>query len=449
LVLADSTATVLATTGATLAAVPTTTVEDSYVKTTANVGATTYSVAAKTVVTVSVGANVSLTIDGDAVADGATLKFTPGDSFTYAATPAANYTANVAVTGGTDNDRTVTVGETAITVAATATHDAVSVSNVAFEYLNDYAKANVTAIVSDPTATYKMTVGVNEYTGEVSGSTVTFSNVATGHASAYDNVDYTIAATDGTSPVVVSGGEGSAPVTTTTAWINENADTHGQAAAGGTWNNPITYTGGAAAITNNGFVATTESISSRVVMEFHVCFTDVGGDVSGEAQGALKLGEVGDVTTFMVLTNGNQWAAVSNVGLTPDPTATNEVVMTFDYANNTYSVSVDNLALTNSAGSASFPLAAARTGIKNIDFAGIGTLVSMKGDQIEGYMVVDANGERYASIADAIAAYLADPTITPLRVLHPGTAPSGWNIVTEGGVDILKKLAKGLFFMAY
>jgi len=122
-----------------------TTVADSYVKKTGS----TFAVAAKTVVTVSVGANVSLTIDGNAVTDGATLKFTPGDSFTYAATPAANYTANVAVTGGTDNDGTVTVGETAITVAATATCNGTTVSNVAVSYGPDYTSATVTATVSD------------------------------------------------------------------------------------------------------------------------------------------------------------------------------------------------------------------------------------------------------------------------------------------------------------
>ena len=93
--------------------------------------------------------------------------------------------------------------------------------------------------------------------------------------------------------------------------------------------------------------------------------------------------------------------------------------------------------------------AANRTSVQNIDFAGSGTLTSLKGDQVEGYMVVDNNGTRYPSIAAVISAYLADPTIAPLKVLHDGTAPSGWKIVTEGGVDILKKVAKGLFFMAY
>ena len=426
-----------------------TTVADSYVKKTGS----TFAVAAKTVVTVSVGSNVSLTINGSAVADGDTLKFAPGDTFTYVATPAANYTANVTVTGGTDNDGTVTVGETAITVAATATHDAVSVSNIAFEYLNDYATAIVTATVSDPTATYKMTVGVNEYTGVVSGTTVTFSNVVTGHSSAYDSVSYEITATDGTSSVVVSGGSGAAPVADVTAdWINENATTHGQASAGGSWTNAaaVTYSEGKAAISDNRFVAAEASTASHVVLKFEVCFSSTSEeDVSGEAQAAIKLGEEDSVTTFKVLAPANTWTPVSCAGFTPDASATYKVVLAIDYGNNTYGVTVGNYVMTNSAGVASFPLAANRTSVQTIDFAGSGTLTSMKGDQVEGYMVVDKNGTRYASISAAITAYLEDPTIAPLKVLHNGTAPSGWKIVTEGGVDILKKVAKGLFFMAY
>ena len=101
--------------------------------------------------------------------------------------------------------------------------------------------------------------------------------------------------------------------------------------------------------------------------------------------------------------------------------------------------------MTNVAGAASFPLAANRSSVQNIDFAGSGTLKSLKGDQVEGYMVVDNNGKRYPSIAAAISAYTQDPSIGPLKLLHSGTAPSGWRI--DG--DTLIKVAKGLFFMAY
>jgi hypothetical protein len=171
--------------------------------------------------------------------------------------------------------------------------------------------------------------------------------------------------------------------------------------------------------------------------------------VSGDAQAAIKLGESGGATTFMVLASNAAWTPVSRGDFVPDASATYKVVMTIDYGNGSYGVTVGDNVLTNASGSASFPLAASKTSVQTIDFAGSGTLTSMKGDQVEGYMVVDNNGKRYPTIAAAIAAYNADPTIGQLRVLHAGTPPSGWSIVSQGGIDILKKLAKGFFFMAY
>ena len=199
-------------------------------------------------------------------------------------------------------------------------------------------------------------------------------------------------------------------------------------------------------MTDNTFEATSPSTSSRVVLEFKVCFSSTSEeDVSGEAQAAIKLAEVNSVTTFMVLTNGNNWAAVSAAGFVPEATETYKVVLTIDYVSNTYRVDVEGHSMTNVAGAADFSLAANRSSVQNIDFAGSGTLTSMKGDQVEGYMVVDKNGTRYPSIAAAISAYTQDPSIGPLRVLHSGTAPSGWRI--DG--DTLIKVAKGLFFMAF
>ena len=425
-----------------------TTVADSYVKKTGS----TFAVAAKTVVTVSVGSNVSLTINGSAVADGDTLKFAPGDTFTYVATPAANYTANVAVTGGTDNDGTVTVGETAITVAATATHNGATVSNVAVSYGSDYTSAEVTATVSDATLDYYISWASGEpVKGTVSGSTVTFDVSGIAHSAPYQSSGYNISAKDGETTVTTTGGSGESVAADVAAnWINENATTHGNAvAAGGVWTNAeaVTYSDGKAAITDNRFAATTASTSSRVVLEFEVCFSSASEEtVSGDAQAAIKLGEDDSVTTFKVLTTGNAWMSVSNAELPIDPSETYKVVLTIDYGSNAYGVTVGNYVMTNSTGDTTFPLAkSGATSVQNIDFAGSGTLTSMKGDQVEGYMVVDKNGTRYPTIDAAIAAYNANPTIGPLKVLHAGTAPSGWKI--DG--NTLIKLAKGFFFMAY
>ena len=442
------------TSGATFA----TSVADSYVKATAGESTTVYSVAAKTVVTVSVGSNVSLTINGNAVADGNTLKFAPGETFTYAATPAANYTAAVAVTGGTDNNGTVTVGETAITVAATATRNGITVSGVSFEYGSDYATADVTATVSDPDATYKMTVGNNEYTGVVSGSTVTFSNVATGHASAYDSVSYTITATDGeTSVPVTSGGSGSAVVADSDKWVDENSGTTGTAAAGGSWSNAVTYVQNAAEIEDNTFTAVNCSTGDLVTVTIENVFYEALSDldvstIAADSQGAFCLGavEANDVVTtnFMILAKEDSafvWKPAEWSG-TPALNTEYDVVFTFDYANGKYSVSVNGTALSVNNATA-FDLCTSKTEVKAVDFKGSGKLSSILGVESTGYMVRDSAGHWYATIDDAISGFNA--ANGPYFVLHAGTAPAGWKIVKAGDIWILKKDVSGVLILTY
>ena len=329
-----------------------------------------------------------------------------------------------------------------------------TVSDVNFSYGADYATATVTATVTGDATSATLSYGNTTYDANVVNGTVTFENVAVTRGNdIYAPADYTIAAKDGETAVTTTGGSGTTVAANVVAagWINENAETSGTS-AGGSWTNAeaVTYSEGKAAITDNRFEATTASTASRVVLEFNVCFSSVSAsDVDGEAQAAIKIGEVESAATFMVLAPNSSWTPVSNADLTPDPAATYKVVLTIDYGTGSYGVTVGDNALTNATGSASFPLAASKTSVQTIDFAGSGTLTSMKGDQVEGYMVVDKNGTRYATISDAIAAYTADPTIGPLKVLHAGTAPSGWSIVSEGGIAIIKKLAKGFFFMAY
>ena len=449
--LADSATVVLAGAGASLTdtrGTPiadnkvSTSVADSYVKKTGS----TFAVAAKTVVSVSVGSNVSLTINGNAVADGDTFKFIPGDTFTYAATPAANYTANVAVTGGTDNDGTVTVGETAITVAATATCNGATVSNVAVSYGPDYTSATVTATVSDSKLDYYISWASGEpVKGTVSGSTVTFDVSGIAHSAPYQSSGYNISAKDGETTVTTTGGAGSTVAADVIAagWINENATTTGTS-AGGAWEPAVTYANGAAEVSDNKFSATTASTSSRVVLEFDICFAGATDDaVDGDAQAAIKIGTVNDAPTFMVLTNANTWAAVSHADLVADPAATNKVVLTIDYGTKTYDASVAGLPLTNSVGSARFPLAASRTNVKDIDFAGSGVVKSIKGDQVEGYMVKDGQNNFYPTIEAATQAYSS--ANGPYTVLHPGTPPDGWQIVN----DVLKKVVKGFLLIAF
>ena len=327
----------------------------------------------------------------------------------------------------------------------------VEIGAATFEYGADYTNATVRVAVTETNASgvmYTLTVGGKPYVATASGGVVTFDDVEVPRGAAYGTVGYEIISTANTTTGDTSG---SAPVATTTAWINENSATHGQAIAGGAWTNAeaVTYSGeGKADISDNRFAATEASTSSRVVLEFEVCFSSAcEDDVSGDAQAAIKLGDGDNGTTFMVLTTGKEWTSVSNAKLLIDASETYTVVLTIDYGTNTYKVDVDGNSMTNSAGVASFALAMSTASVQNIDFAGSGTLTSLKGDQLEGYMVKDALNNFYATIEAAIQAY--NSANGPYTVLHEGTTPSGWKIVNEGGVDILKKIARGLFIIAY
>ena len=327
-----------------------------------------------------------------------------------------------------------------------------TVSDVNFSYGADYATATVTATVSGDATSATLSYGGATYNANVgAGGAVTFENVAVTRGNdIYAPASYTITAKDGETAVTTTGGSGTSVAADVVAagWINENATTHGLAEAGGAWTNAeaVSYSEGKAAISDNRFAATTASTASRVVLEFEVCFSSTSADdVSGEAQAAIKLGAVNDATTFMVLTTGNTWTPVSNAELPIDASATYDVVLTIDYGTSTYKVDVEGKSLTNSAGVASFPLATSKAHVQNIDFAGSGTLTSMKGDQLEGYMVKDALNHFYATIEAATQAY--NSANGPYTVLHDGTAPSGWKI--DNATKKLIKIAKGLFFMAY
>ena len=97
----------------------TTSATDSYVTQVGNV----YSVAAKKAVTLEVGENVEFT---GSVANGD--KFIPGETFTVSATPAQYYSASITVDGATEEDGTVTVGDSDITVTVSATRNRVNVT---------------------------------------------------------------------------------------------------------------------------------------------------------------------------------------------------------------------------------------------------------------------------------------------------------------------------------
>ena len=358
-----------------------------------------------------------------------------GTSLTATWTAATGYQ----ITAGAE--QTINPVTSAQTLASpTVKEMSATVSDVTFTYGADYTTAEVRATITGDATSATLTYGGNTYNAQVSNGTATFTDVAVSRDAnnIYTPVTYEIT----TDAHATTGGSGSAVAAETTSWFSHNSS----GLSGGAWSNTVDLTEGPATVEDNTFSATTESTSSRVVLEFNVCFSSASdADVEGEAQAAIKLGESGGATTFMVLASNAAWTPVSRGDFVPDASATYKVVMTIDYGNGSYGVTVGDNVLTNASGSASFQLAASKTSVQNIDFAGSGTLTSMKGDQVEGYMVKDNVGNRYATIQEATQAY--NSANGPYTVLHDGTAPSGWKI--DETTKALIKLAKGFFFMAY
>ena len=448
IVLADAAATLTNTDGA-LSPAPTTTVANSYVKLTGS----TYAVDTCKTVTFS-GSNfsVAVTTNGQAVAVANNACTVEAGEISFTITPSSGYhvTAVSPSSGSVSGEGPYTytvAGDTTITVT-TEQDSSVEIGAATFAYGVDFTNATVTVAVTEVGAagtSYTLTVNNKPYVATASAGVVTFNDVEVPRGQAYGTVGYNITSTASTTTGETSG---SAPVAdvVNASWINENSTTHGQDAAGGSWTNAgaVVYSDGKAEISDNRFVATTASTASRVVLEFDVCFSSASEEtVSGDAQAAIKLGEDDNVTTFKILTAGNTWTPVSNAELPINPSETYNVVLTIDYGTSTYKVDVEGKSLTNSAGVASFSLATNKAAVQNIDFAGSGTLMSLKGSQFEGYMVKDALNNFYATIQAATQAY--NSANGPYTVLHDGTPLDGWKI--DG--NTLIKLAKGFFFMAY
>ena len=427
---------------------PVTIRNDGYVKSSGN---STASATFNGGIIVPAGAAASLTVvnNGGAHTIASTVTLGVGATLTIPNSTVTNDATFVASAQGYHVVSTVSGAATMYSVEPIPS--SVEIGAATFAYGVDFTNATVTVAVTETNASgveYTLTVGGKDYTASaVGGTTVTFNNVEIPRGAAYGPVSYNITSTASATTGTTSGSAAVADVIAA-GWINENATTHGLAEAGGAWTNAeaVSYSEGKAAISDNRFAATTASTASRVVLEFEVCFSSTSADdVSGEAQAAIKLGEDDGVTTFKVLTTGNAWTSVSNAELTPDASETYKVVLTIDYGNNAYGVTVGNCVMTNSTGAATFPLATSKAHVQNIDFVGSGTLTSMKGDQLEGYMVKDALNHFYATIEAATQAY--NSANGPYTVLHDGTAPSGWKI--DNATKKLIKIAKGLFFMAY
>ena len=243
-------------------------------------------------------------------------------------------------------------------------------------------------------------------------------------------------------------------------WITEDS-THQEST--GTWETDIAYDGSPAIATvaDNTYTASSCSTGDLVTITFeNLCYTefsDLSVATPAGTQGAFALAETNinaqASTNFCVLVMENEnytWMAADCTV----PAAANvnyTIVMTFDYVSKKYSVKVSdgtNEGNLTVGGQSQFDLCVTKAAVTDFVFKGSGTMSGIKGVDSTCFMAKDGLGNWYTTIAAALASGGNGPFII-LR--DTGVeAPNGWQFVTEDGVmKLIKKVAKGLFFMAY
>ena len=240
-------------------------------------------------------------------------------------------------------------------------------------------------------------------------------------------------------------------------WILEDSThTRGIGTHTGTWSNDVTYADSVAAVSYNTYTANNCSTGDYVTITFENLHYSELSDLSVETpagtQGAFALAETNlnnqVSTNFCVLAKKGEnyiWVAADcSIAATTDVDYT--VVMTFVYVSNKYSVSVDGYAL-SVGGATQFDICVTKTAVTDFVFKGNGTLSSIKGEEFSSYMAKD-DTSWYVTVQQAITSGNSGP-FTILRDTDTTAEFNGWKFVIEGGVTKLKKLAKGLFFMAY
>ena len=318
-------------------------------------------------------------------------------------------------------------------------------------YGADFTNVTITATVDGTgydTATYSLTwngstVGTFTRDGNTITITAPINHPAAGRAPA----TYVINVND------VAGELQNTVVADENEWVNENAGTTGETAAGGDWSNAVVYAESVADISDNTFTAVSETTGDQVKITFkdltYAELSDLSVATPEGTQGAFALAENdgATATNFYVLAwenNGYAWNATTcetaaAVG------GTYTVVMTFDYVSTNYSVTVNGNALKINNND-KFPLCVSKASVKDFVFKGSGKLEAIKGVDSLGYMAKDGAGHWYATI-DA-ATQSGGREFIVLRDTDPA-APAGWKFVKKDGITKLVKVAKGMFFMAY
>ena len=266
---------------------------------------------------------------------------------------------------------------------------------------------------------------------------------------------YTISVVNGEG----SSGEKTTIVADSSAWVTENSTAYEST---GTWETDIAYDGtpAIATVADNTYTASSCSTGDLVTITFenlrYTEFSDLSVATPDGTQGAFALAETNinaqASTNFCVLVMENEnytWMAADCTV----PAAANvdyTVVMTFDYVSKKYSVKVSdgtNEGNLTVGGLTQFDICVTKAAVTDFVFKGSGKMTGIKGVDSTCFMAKDGFGHWYTTIAAALATDGKEFIILRDTGVE---APSGWEYVKEGDITkLIKKLAKGLFFMAY
>ena len=370
---------------------------------------------------------------GTAIKDGDTITFMVVADSGYAVARVTASSGNVAENEGVYSY--VVNGDATITVATTA---ALTIGDVTFDYLATYrgaktVTATVTGEVPAEGATWTLSIGSENYTGEYDNGTVTFNNV-TGLTPG-GSVDYTITAGGTASGTKSDSTVAATPVES--GWVNETKTTIGTASATGTWSPdaPVFGDAGSAALSGETTFTANSQASGKVTLTTVVNFgneADPTLEISADAKAAIKVEnnsfKIWTKTTAEGVTGASAaWLAVS--GATPNLEAVSTVVFTFDTDAKTFTVSVDGAALYYGESNAhtSFAFASDGVAISSVAYKGAGSFTSLTGEytttdvttSVDGKQVVVANSFisgnaalREMTVADAALALAPGATVT-------------------------------------
>lgn len=328
-------------------------------------------------------------------------------------------------------------------------------------YGNDFATVTVTAGVTSTypaatTITYTLKANgtaIATKTAAGDATSVTFDNANVSSLTRYGNISYTVEAS-GDNVTAATSDATTAMFADTIGWVKENYQTTTTAAAGGAWQTAVAYdaTTHKAAVVDNRFSATNCTTGDVVTVTIDdVVYTGLSDLTSADtdAQGAVAVGGTETAPKFMLLTKKNDTVGwYEAAGVTPVlENGVYDIVMTFDYISNTYTVTVNNTPLTVD-NIAAVPLAKSQTSVKDIDFLGAGSLAAINGVQYEGKMAIDQNGRKYATVAEALEAN-ASVKGAVIKLLHGSatTSAEGWNFDNETKTFVKKVI--GLIFLAF